>query len=103
MEKQKINYSTNYMGPINMDWIQKNGSDWSGGRIDVYGTDSHYPDELSLPIMKTSDYATFSDWLDTVETDTMWTLEQLVTEYEKTHTKIVWHRTPDWESDNNVK
>ena len=52
--------------------------------------------------MKSSDYHTFSHWLDTVETDTMWSLEQLVTEYEKTHTKIVWHRTPDWEKQNDT-
>ena len=95
-----IRYSTNYMGPINMDWIKEHGSDWAGGRIDVYGTDSDYPDELGLPIMKAVDYNKFSDWLETVETDAVWTLQQLVEQYEKTNSKIVWHRTPRWEMEN---
>ena len=37
-----IRYSTNYMGPINMDWIKEHGSDWAGGRIDLYGGDWSY-------------------------------------------------------------
>lgn len=92
-----IHYSTNFMGPINIDWIKEHGNDWAGGRIDMYGGDWSYPEEIGLPIMKSSDYATFSDWLDTVETDDVWTLQQLVEQYEKTNSKIVWHRTPSWE------
>jgi len=95
-----IHYSTNFMGPINIDWIKEHGSDWAGGRIDMYGGDWSYPEEIGLPIMKSSDYATFSDWLDTVETDDVWTLQQLVEQYEKTNSKIVWHRTPSWEMEN---
>jgi len=32
-----ISYSTNWMGPINRDWIAKNGDCWAAGRIDVLG------------------------------------------------------------------
>lgn len=115
-----IRYSTNWMGPININWYQKRGltkivtktltedsvfSDkkkgdivsyteitehWSGGRIDVYGTGDPYGDELGLPIMRGEDYVRFSIWLDTVKTETMWTLKQLVEEYEKTNPKICW-------------
>lgn len=95
-----INYSTNYMGPVNSDWIKKHGSDWAGGRIDLYGVNSDYPEEfeISLPFMKTDDYKKFSDWLETLETDDVWTLQQLVEQYQKTNSKIVWHRTPSWMS-----
>ena len=115
-----ITYSTNWMGPVNMDWYRKRGltktvtkileedskySDkkkgdiltydditehWAGGRIDVYGTGQPYGDELGLDIMHGEDYRLFSDWLDGFKTDTMWTLEQLVQEYEQTNPKIRW-------------
>ena len=92
-----IRYSTNWMGPMNMDWIEKNGSDWAGGRIDMHGGDWSYPEEIGLPMMKQEDFNKFSNWLDTIETDDVWTLQQLVKQYEKTNSKIVWHTTPKWE------
>ena len=94
-----VRYSTNWMGPINMDWIKQHGEGWSAGRIDIYG-DGLYPDEIALPPMKSEDWGRFSDWLDTVETDYMWTLRQLVTQYEKTNPKIQWLHTPEWEMTN---
>jgi hypothetical protein len=115
-----VSYSTNWMGPININWYHERGltkiitktltedcrftsnkmgdtitltditERWSGGRIDVYGTGEPYGDELSLPIMHGEDYARFSVWLRTFKTETMWTLKQLVQEYEKTNPKIRW-------------
>ena len=64
---------------------------WYGGRIDIYGTNDPYGDEMSLPIMDGPSYREFSDWLETFETETVWTLEQLVEEYEKNHPTIRWH------------
>lgn len=88
-----IRYSTNWMGPVNYDWVKEHGEGWCIGRIDVSGTDSDYPEELALPMMRAEDWGRFSDWLDTVETDFMWTLTQLVDQYEKTNPRITW-----WES-----
>lgn len=85
-----IRYTTNWMGPVNYDWIQEHGADWSGGRIDVYGTGDDYPDELYLPVMKSQDWHRFSEWLRTLRTDTVWTLAQLVDQYEQTHPEITW-------------
>ena len=115
-----ISYSTNWMGPININWYKERGLTetitktltedckftsnkkgdtitrteiteyWSGGRIDVYGTGEPYGDELGLPIMHGEDYARFSVWLRKFKTETMWTLNQLVEEYEKTNPKIRW-------------
>lgn len=84
-----IHYSTNWMGPINEDWIKKHGDDWCAGRIDVYGS-GPYPDELALPPMKREDWARFSEWLDKLETKEMWTLRMIVWEYEKTNPPIRW-------------
>lgn len=116
----KISYSTNWMGPCGMWWFRDNGftktvtkvldkdspwSDakkgekvtyediteyWYGGRIDIYGTGDPYGGEMSLPIMDGPSYRDFSDWLEKFETETIWTLDQLVEEYEKTHDKIRW-------------
>ena len=63
---------------------------WFGGRIDIRGTDYSYGEELSLPVMRGEDWYTFSEWLDTFETTEVWTLDQIVEEYEKTNSKIRW-------------
>ena len=63
---------------------------WCGGRIDVYGTEDPHGDELGLPIMHGEDYNRFSAWLETFETDDVWTLDQLVEIYEKANPKIRW-------------
>ncbi|NBP03823.1 MAG: hypothetical protein EBU90_27735 [Proteobacteria bacterium] len=115
-----IHYRTNFMGPISTDWYKhrnlittksevletdsrisnlKKGDifeydhiieRWCGGRIDVYGTDDPYGYELSLPIMREDSYRLFSNWLETFETDDVWTLNQLVEFYERTNPRIIW-------------
>ena len=62
------------------------------GRIDVRGgdTDIYYGDEISVPPMRSEDWNRFGDWLRTVETDFMWTLDQLVEMYERENPKIRW-------------
>jgi len=88
------------MGPINSDWIQKNGNHWAGGRIDVYGSEE-YPDEIGLPIMHVEDYGKFSEWLDSFTSIAMWTLEELVLLFEKqTKIHIRWFHTPYWEEED---
>ncbi|NDB59692.1 hypothetical protein EB001_14785 [bacterium] len=118
----KISYSTNFMGPISLDWFRDNGftkrvtkilekdsliSDnkkgdvveydeitehWMGGRIDIGGTDDQYGIELALPTMKQEDWVRFSEWLWTFRTDKVWGLNQIVEEYEKTNPKIRWFK-----------
>lgn len=91
-----LRYFTNWMGPINSDWTQKNGNHWAGGRIDVYG-DGEYPEEIGLPIMHGDDYRHFSEWLDSFTSIDMWTLEELVHLFEKqTKVSIRWFHTPYW-------
>ena len=87
-----IRYSTNWMGPVNTQWIAENGQDWSAGRIDIYGTDNPYNLEIALPVMKTKDWILFSDWLRTFETDTVYSLDELVSEYEKNNDLITWFK-----------
>lgn len=79
-----ISYSTNWMGPINEDWIAKHGEGWSAGRIDIYGVpDEPWGTEYSLPPMRTEDWNDFSDWLDTIDTYDLWTYEDLIHNFER--------------------
>jgi hypothetical protein len=116
----KIRYSTNWMGPVSLDWYRKRGlttleyhvqeqdnpytgrkagehykmelitDNYSCGRIDVRGTGDPYGEEIGVPPMLSLDWARFSRWLDTFETDAPWTLDQLVELYERTNPKITW-------------
>jgi hypothetical protein len=84
-----ISYSTNWMGPIDMGWYERNGVDYektrySGGRIDIrddskYGYDGWY--EYSLPLMRTEDWNDFSDWLDDLETEELLSFEGIIKKY----------------------
>lgn len=91
-----ITYCTNLMGPCNWAWMDKHGDNWATGRIDVYGlwNGEH---ALALPPMDYKDWNNFSRWLDTLETEDIYSLEQLVKLYEKTNSKITWLKTPKWE------
>ena len=62
-----------------------------GGRIDVYGTDNPYGEEIALPIMHGCDWANFSDWLDNYETETVQTLDKILESYYNSgNDKIRW-------------
>ena len=64
---------------------------YSCGRIDCRGEDlGQFGDELGVDPMKSEDWHRFGVWLNTVETDYMWTLDQLVEMYERTNPKIEW-------------
>ena len=64
---------------------------YSCGRIDVHNVpDEPYGDEINVPPMLSSDWATFSNWLDYVETASVWSLEDLVTAYQQHNKPITW-------------
>ena len=86
-----LSYSTNWMGPVNLDWTEKNGDHWAAGRIDVYGK-GEYPDEIGLPLMHKDDWHSFSECIDTVKSENMLSLEQLVEMYEQKHSPIRWFK-----------
>jgi len=108
------------MGPVNLQWYRERGltqvehkvatedsmlynhsesytsetitTYYACGRIDVRGIpDEPYGDEIGVPPMLGTDWQLFSDWLDTVQTMSVWSLEDLVTAYEhRNNTKITW-------------
>ena len=91
------------MGPIDIGWYERNGVDYekvkySGGRIDIRDDSKAGYDgwnEYSLPLMRSEDWYDFSDWLDDLETETLWTFEQIMEEYrQETGHVIRW-----WEDD----
>ena len=87
-----IHYHTNWMGPINENWIAKHGTGWSAGRIDIWGVpDEPWGVEYSLPPMRTEDWNDFGDWLDRFCSEELLTFEQIIETYEEnTETKIRW-------------
>lgn len=88
-----ITYWLNWMGPINADWISKNGDQWSGGRIDVSGVeDEPFGFELSAPTMLSSDWVRFGAWLKDFSSPELLSLQELVAEYEKTNPTITWFK-----------
>jgi hypothetical protein len=107
------------MGPVSMGWYRTRGltqkqtkiadtntmfttkgepytsetitTHYSCGRIDVHNVPSEpYGDEINVPPMLSTDWALFGNWLDTVETMSVWTLADLVTAYEQHNPKITW-------------
>lgn len=105
-----ITYSTNWMGPIATRWYEDNNipvlkEEWktsimngnkylhkeyvsySGGRIDIYGLSeqNHYcgRDEYGLPVMLTEDYNALSEYLNQLETVTVWSYEDLIKNFEQ--------------------
>ena len=79
-----ITYSTNWMGPINSEWIKEHGDCWSAGRIDIYGVpNERHPIEYGLPPMHNEDWANFSEWLDDFETERLFSFDELIAQYEQ--------------------
>ena len=67
---------------------------YSCGRIDVRGIPGEpYGDEIGVPPMLSTDWRLFSTWLDTVETASVWSLDNLVTAYEQHNPTITWDKT----------
>lgn len=100
---KRIRYSLNWMGPAYTKWYTDRGLDinkepYSTGRIDFFNPyeDSPYPDELYVPPIRTEDWNSFSNWLDTFETDDVWDFCQLVWLYERDNPKIRWYEAPVW-------
>jgi hypothetical protein len=87
-----ISYSTNWMGPINQEFINEYGSHWSGGRIDIYDVPGEdYPIEYSLPLMRTEDWNDFGDWLESFQTHELWEFDDIIKLYESASgRKIRW-------------
>jgi hypothetical protein len=97
-----VTYSTNWMGPVNLNWykdrdlLDESGEiteRYAGGRIDVYDvTDGElFCPEYSLPPMLEEDYGAFSAWLEELQTETLWSFKKLVEHFEHYHgKKIRW-------------
>ena len=92
-----VDYSTNLMGPINEYWYQERNmklGSAAAGRIDIYGLDEkeYYGgmSEYDLPPMTRESWERFSDWLDDLETEELWSYERLIFEFESQHGAIEW-------------
>jgi hypothetical protein len=90
-----ISYSTNFMGPMSLQWYRDRGipfvnkhtpaTMYAGGRIDVYGLSEYDYYEgktaIGLPIMSVSSFNTFSTFLQGLKTHKLLSYDQLVELY----------------------
>lgn len=86
----KISYSTKVLSPINEIWAAHHGDSWTVGHINTIDANNPTNTGISIPPLKTEDWNILSNWLSTYQTDSVWTLNQLVEMYEKTNPKIIW-------------
>jgi hypothetical protein len=110
-----ISYSVNWMGPVSIGWYEDNNvpyvlrttdgtfgppkeykhftESYSCGRIDIYGLDNEEywggKHEYSLGVMRTEDWNAFGDWLDKLETSSLWTYEELICNFEKYYDQLI--------------
>ena len=64
---------------------------YSCGRIDCRGDGlGPFGEEIGVSPMKDESWGRFGHWLETFETDDMWTMDQLVEMYERANPKIEW-------------
>ena len=89
-----VSYSINWMGPINMKWIEEHGDCWSAGRIDIRDSSKEGYDgwhEYSVAPMKTESWNKLGDWLWDLETTEVLDYEMLISIFEgETGHKIEW-------------
>ena len=85
-----ISYSTNWMGPINMKWIEEHGDCWSAGRIDIRGVpDEPWGLEYGLAPMHTEDWNALSDFLWDFQSEELIPYEKLIELFEANYGKKV--------------
>ena len=97
-----ITYSTNWMGPVNMQWFEERGlvenneitTYYSAGRIDIRDSSKEGYDgwnEYSLPAMHGEDWNDFSSWLESFQTHELWEFDDIIKLYEDVSgRKIRW-------------
>ena len=95
-----ITYSTNWMGPINLNWYRERGlleegsveptTYYSAGRIDIRGVpDEPWGLEYGVEPMHGEDWNHFSDWLDDFETEELVSYNTLIEQFETHYGKRI--------------
>jgi len=95
-----ITYSTNWMGPINLNWYRERGlleegsveptTYYSAGRIDIRGVpDEPWGLEYGVEPMHGEDWNALSDWLDDLTTEELVSYNALIEQFETHHGKRI--------------
>lgn len=100
-----IAYSTNWMGPVSLNWYREQGlleegsvkptTYYSAGRIDIRGLDEEYyhngQHEYGLRPMHRDDWDALTVWLRTFKTETLVHYHTIIEEFETYYgKKIRW-------------
>ena len=82
-------YYLNWCGPINMKWLEENGTQWSGGRIDV-ADGSTFGSEYTVRPILSEDWYAWGEWMNSLETDEVLTFNQLVDQFIEQGGELRW-------------
>lgn len=102
-----VSYSTNWMGPVSLEWFRKRGlleegssiptTNYSGGRIDIHGVpEERWGLEYHLPVMHDEDWYALSDYLHNMTTEELLSYNALIEQFETHYGKRI--RWADGES-----
>jgi len=65
-------------------WIEEITTHYAGGRIDIYGVPNEpFPLEYGVALMHADDWYALGAFLDTLETEKLWTYEELINTFEE--------------------
>lgn len=79
-----IRYSTNWMGPVNAEWVRKHGEHWAGGRIDIRGGDlDEHGTEIGVRTMHGEDWLELNKFCDGLKTESVLSPEDFWKRFEK--------------------
>lgn len=95
-----ITYSTNWMGPINLNWYRERGlleegsveptTYYSGGRIDIHGVpDNLWGIEYGVAPMHGEDWNALSDYLLNLTTPKLLLYNELIEQFETHYGKSI--------------
>ena len=77
-----ISYFLNAMGPVSTKWLEENGTDWTGGRIDIDGHSAPFGDEYGVPVMKKESWGLLNKWLSALETEELLPFKEIIDRFE---------------------
>lgn len=83
-----IKYYLILMGPINKEWIEKNGKQWCAGRIDI-DDGSPYGVEYAVSPMHYEDWNEFREWLMHHQTEKLLSKQELFSRFESERNKLI--------------
>jgi hypothetical protein len=76
---------------LNEKWVEENGDCWASGLVEVMDVPGEmFSIEYTIPPLHTEDWNRFSDYLDTKLTRRVYSLQELIEDYESRNPPLRW-------------